>query len=108
MGFADGSSYDGESFIYYIATPYEGETVPEGFLVKDIPARTWVKFRCFSFGDGKSTADEDIYKKIYSEYFPASEYEPAEYQMEVYPRGDGDYPDEVSEVWVAVKKKSKH
>jgi len=105
IGFADGTSYDGKSYLYYIVTPYEGDVMPDGFLIKEFPDQTWIKFRCVSFGEGKNTSDEEIYKKIYSEYFPTSEYVPAEYQMEVYPRCDGEYPDEVSEVWIAAKKK---
>lgn len=34
-----------------------------------------------------------------------SDYEPAEYQVEVYPCGDGSYPDDISEVWIAVQKR---
>lgn len=104
IGIADGASYDGESYLYYIATPFEGAIVPEGYITKVIPARTFVKFRCVSF-NAASTADDELWRKIYSEFFPTSEYEPTEYQLEVYPCADGSYPDDVAEVWITVKKK---
>ncbi len=105
LGIADGSSYDGEGYLYYIATPYDGDETPAGYLRKEIPERLWVKFRCLCLG-AENTADADIWRRIYSEFFPTSAYEPAEYQLEVYPRGDGDYPDDISEVWIAVNPKA--
>lgn len=105
LGIANSATYDGESYLYYIATPYDGTPIPDGYILKELPARLWVKFRCVSLG-AENTADEDIWRKIYSEYFPTSDYEPAEYQVEVYPHGDGSYPDDISEVWIAVKKKT--
>lgn len=104
IGIADGSSYNGESYMYYIVTPYVGDTIPEGYIVKELPARTWVKFRCITF-NAANTADSEIWRKIYSEFFPTSEYEPAEFQMEVYPCGDGSYQGDIAEVWIAVRKK---
>ncbi len=64
----------------------------------------WVKFRCLSF-DAMNTADAELWQRIYSEFFLTSEYEPAEYQMEVQPYDDGNYPDNIAEVWIAVRKK---
>jgi len=109
IGIADGSSYDGESYLYYIVTPYSGDFVPDGYIIKELPARTWIKFRCVSFGL-KDTADMELYRRIYSEFFPTSDYEPAEYQLEVYPYGnpyiDGrSYKGNLAEVWIAVRKK---
>ncbi len=109
IGFADGSSFDGESYLYYIATPYNGEFVPDGYIIKELPAHTWIKFRCVSFGV-KDTADVELWRKIYSEFFPTSDYEPAEYQLEVYPYGNPyvegrSYKDNLAEAWVAVRKK---
>ena len=66
IGLADGSSYDGASYQYYIATPFDGEEIPEGYVMKT--------------------------------------YEPAEYQLEVYPNGD---MKKESEVWIAVQKRGK-
>lgn len=107
IGIADGSSCDGESYMYYIVTPFEGDEIPEGYIVKEIPERLWIKFRCLSLG-AKDTADSDLWRKIYSEFFPASDYEPSDYQAEVYPCGDGDYPNDISEVWISVNVKTKN
>lgn len=105
IGISDGSSYDGESYMYYIMTPYAGDAVPDGYIIKELPARTWIKFRCVSFGV-KDTADVELWQKIYSEFFPTSDYESVEYQLEVYPYGDGSYKGDVAEAWIAVKKKA--
>jgi predicted transcriptional regulator YdeE len=104
IGIADGSSYDGESYLYYIVTPYDRDIVPDGYIIKEILERTYVKFRCVSF-NAANTADDELWRKIYSEFFPTSEYEPTEYQLEVYPYADGSYPDDVAEVWITVRKK---
>ena len=106
IGFADGSSCDGESYLYYTVTPYDGVEIPDGYCINEIPDHLWVKFRCRSLGY-ENTADCDIWSQIYSEFSPASEFEPGEYQMEVYPCGDGDYPDAISEIWIAVRPKAK-
>lgn len=63
IGFVDGSSYDTKSYMYYIVTPYEGGTVPEGFI----------KTKCLRFGlpqrKGRMTMNEidnsslDLYNK---------------------------------------------
>ena len=106
IGIADGSSYDGESYLYYICTPFADGEIPDGYVVKEIPERLWAKFRCRDLG-AENTADSDLWNRIYSEFFPASNYMPGEYQLEVYPQGDGDYPDDISEAWIAVHEKAK-
>ena len=62
MGIADAASFDGESCLYYIATPYKGVEIPDGYITKEIPERLWVKFRCLSLG-AENTADSDIWSK---------------------------------------------
>lgn len=103
IGIADSSSYDRESYLYYIATPYDGKSVPDGFTTINLPASLWIKFKCSSFVS--ETTGKDIWTYIYSEFFPTSKYEPSEYQLEVYPYGDGSYPDDISEIWIAARKK---
>ncbi|MDR0272410.1 MAG: AraC family transcriptional regulator, partial [Clostridiales bacterium] len=41
IGVLDGTTYyeKDKSWLYYVATPYNGEEVPEGFIVTEIPAR---------------------------------------------------------------------
>jgi len=102
IGLSDGSSFDGETQLYYVAAIYDKDTIPEGYIVKDIPARTWIKFMCRDFTE--KHAEADIWQRIYSGYFPASDYIPDEYQMVVHPVGDDNYPGVMSEVWVDVRK----
>lgn len=101
IGLADGSSYDGASYQYYIATPFDGEEIPEGYVIKTIPRSTWLKVQS---PDADGFIDQEIWSKIYSEFFPTTTYEPAEYQLEVYPNGD---MKKESEVWIAVQKRGK-
>lgn len=104
IGIADSTSYDGKSYLYYVATPFDGETVPDGFTTIILPAAMWIKFKCPSFA--LDTADKDIWTYIYSEFFPASKYEPSEYQLEVYPCGDGNYSEDISEIWISANTKT--
>ena len=102
IGFADGLSFNGKSYLYYIGTPYEGKIIPEGFVTLFIPERTWAVFRCVNLSD--QSANEEIFKNIYSEFFPTSDYQPAEYQLEVWPDDGQKHPKEIAEVWVSVIK----
>ncbi|MDR0324819.1 MAG: helix-turn-helix domain-containing protein [Oscillospiraceae bacterium] len=102
IGLSDGSSFDGETQLYYVATFYDKDTIPEGYAVKDLPARTWIKFMCRELTERHPEAD--IWKRIYAEFFPASDYIPDEYQMVVSPVGDGSYPEQMGEIWIEVKK----
>ena len=102
IGFADGLSFNGKSYMYYIGTPYEEKFIPEGYVTLFIPERTWVVFRCVNLSD--QSANEDIFKKIYSEFFPSSDYNPAEYQLEVWPDDGRTHPKEFAEVWISVIK----
>ena len=106
IGIMDGSAYDpaDSSWLYYVATPYNGDAEPEGFVIKEIPARTWAKFRCFGMSDRDK--DAEIWRKIYSEFLPTSDYDSDLYAMEVYYYDDGNYSDDVAEVWIDVKKKA--
>jgi len=102
IGLVDGSSFNGETQLYYVAAIYDKDTIPDGYVVKNIPARTWIKFICPDLTERHS--DAEIWQRIYSEYFPASDYVPYEYQMVVYPAGSGDYPEALGEVWVDVRR----
>ena len=104
IGLTDGSSFDGETQLYYVATIYDKDTIPEGYTVKDIPAHTWIRFMCRDLTERH--AEAEIWQRIYSEYFPTSDYVPDEYQMVVYPIGDGSYPDEMGEVWINVRRQN--
>jgi len=75
----------------------------EGYTVADIPAHTWAIFPSevhpVSQQDDVITA---LNKRIYTEWFPASNYEPiGELEMELY---GGDDKNGYIEVWLPVKK----
>lgn len=99
-----------ERFEYMIADVYHPATeIPEGFVVRTIPAFTWAVFPC----RGKlAEALRDVNVRIFSEWMPAlKDYEfAAGYCVEMYDAPDK-YPKGVedenyyAEVWIPVKKK---
>lgn len=99
-----------ESFEYLIADPCaEDAKIPEGFVMRTIPAFTWAVFPCRG---AMSTALQSVSKRIYSEWLPqAKEYEfAAGYCVEFYDdptkykngTADDNY---YCEMWIPVKKK---
>lgn len=92
------------NFPYGIGAHYNGAPVIEkGFAIEEIPAHTYVIFRC----EGTMPdAFDKLYRQICSEFFPASEYQPSGgTDFEVYPSADVANPNYTCEIWVAVEKK---
>jgi AraC family transcriptional regulator len=76
---------------------------PENMVVKEIPAATWAVFES---SGAIPDAIQNLTKRIYSEWFPATGYERAlGIDIEVYPSGDLNTADYRSEVWVPIVKK---
>lgn len=102
LGICYGDSCEGE-FPYGIGAGYNGKTpLQPGFQVREIPARTWAIFRCKG---PMPEAIQTLWRRIYAEFFPASEYAPKnEIDMEAYPEGDMTSPNYECEVWIAVEK----
>lgn len=112
-GYCGGSEFDGQvlgicygngcsaNYLYSIASGYNGKTpAPDGFRINTIPARTWAIFKCKG---AMPEAIQTLWRRIYTEFFPASDYAPInELDFEAYPDGDMSSPDYESEVWVAV------
>lgn len=99
-----------ERFEYLIADIYHPSVeVPEGFVVKTIPAFTWAVFPCRG---ALPDALQDVNVKIFSEWLPAlKEYEfAAGYCVEMYdspdkyPKGTAD-ENYYTEIWIPVKKR---
>lgn len=99
-----------EKFEYMIADPYNPSMdIPEGFVVKTIPAFTWAVFPCQG---GLPNSLQDLNTKIFSQWLSESrEYEIAEgYCVEMYddpekyPKGTED-DNYYTEIWIPVKKK---
>lgn len=104
VGIADATSFDGTCYKYFIGSKYDRESAPVEYAIKEIPDCTWAIFRCV--GMNKQSIISETFKRIYSEFFPTSEYKPAElFQLEVYPEGDISHRDYVSEIWISVEKK---
>jgi AraC family transcriptional regulator len=77
---------------------------PEGLESIDIPASAWAVFE----GRGPLPGSiQDIFKKVYSEWFPSSGYEHANApEIEWYSNGDMNADDYLCEVWIPVVKKA--
>lgn len=92
-----------KTFEYSIAVKCdEDAVVPNGFRKTKIPAKTWLVFTCIG---AMPNAIQDTWKKIVSEFFPTSAYQPTyEMDIEAYTQGDMDSPDYRSEIWIPVQK----
>jgi AraC family transcriptional regulator len=81
---------------------------PEGFTSKDmteveIPAATWAVFE--SVGPTPDSIQK-VWKRIFSEWFPATNFEHADApELEVYPSGDPDADNYRCEVWIPIVRK---
>lgn len=92
-----------KEFPYSIAAGYDGGPVPDGLSVSEIKAATWAVFPCKG---AMPFAFQDMWKRIYSEFFPTSDYLPLDgLEMEIYPDGNMGSPDYESEIWIAVQKR---
>lgn len=104
VGASFGKDATDQEFPYAIGAMYNGAPIEEAdFLVEEIPAHTYVVFPCV----GKMPESfQKLYQQIYSEFFPASEYQPCGgTDFEAYPSADVFSSDYRCEIWVAVEKK---
>ncbi|MFC0213474.1 GyrI-like domain-containing protein [Paenibacillus chartarius] len=93
--------HTGEDFTYMIAV--EGDAASAEFEVRSIPAATWAIFTSVGPMPG---AIQQVWQRIYQEWFPATGYEHAgTAEMEVYPPGDPNADDYRCEVWIPIVKK---
>ena len=93
-----------KTFEYSIAALCGDNTeIPDGFSIKETPARTWAVFECIG---PMPDAVQNTWHKICSEFFPTANYEPTyEMDIEAYPAGVMTSPDYRTEIWVTVKEK---
>ncbi|SFT04632.1 AraC family transcriptional regulator [Marininema halotolerans] len=90
----------GQTMDYWIATNYMGET-PDNLAKISIPASKWVVFEVVG---PMPTAMQKTWKQIFSEWFPASDYQHAGIpELEVYSDKDPFSPDYYSEIWIPIK-----
>ncbi len=90
-------------FDYAIGVPYEGGDIPDGFSITTIPENTWAVFPCIG---PMPDAFQTLWKKIYTEFFPTSEYQPSNGMcFESYPGDNVTDADYACELWISVIKK---
>lgn len=90
-------------FDYAIGAAYQGGEVPRGLSLETIPAFTWAVFPCKG---AMPAAFENLYRRIYTEFFPTSEYQLAGGAcLEAYPSDDVTSEDYACEIWLSVEKK---
>ncbi len=102
VGASFGMDATSREFPYAIGAHYNGiPVVDENLTVEKIPAHTYIVFPC----KGKMPeAFQELYQRIYSEFFAISDYQPiGGTDFEAYPSGDVKNPDYQCEIWVAVK-----
>lgn len=100
---------DGNEFRYMIADDLAAGDAAKGKLEEyEVPAHTWAVFPCHG---AMPCALQEVNRKIFSEWLPASNYEIAEgYNIEYYSNPD-DYkggtqdPDYLAEVWIPIKER---
>nr|WP_314464087.1 effector binding domain-containing protein [uncultured Clostridium sp.] len=92
------------NFPYAIGVHYNGSmAAKKDLIVWKIPAHTYAVFPCIG---SMPEAFTRLYQQIYSEFFPASEYQPCGgTDFEAYPSADVKNPGFTCEIWVAVEKK---
>lgn len=93
-----------KKFRYGIGIECENDLkVPEGYEVWKLPAQTWVVFK--STG-AMPRAIQELWARVYSEFFPQSDYEPLDaIDFESYPEGDNQDKNYNCEIWIPVMKK---
>ncbi|MCI1965526.1 MAG: AraC family transcriptional regulator [Oscillospiraceae bacterium] len=92
-----------DDFNYYAAAVYDGGEIPQGMETLEVPKLTWAVFE--SVGPVPD-ALQDVWKRIFSEWFPSSGYEHAKGpELEVYEKGDMTKPDYQCSIWIPIVKK---
>lgn len=77
---------------------------PKDYVIWTIPAQTWAVFKCIG---ALPKSIHELNRRIYTDFFPSSEYEPAdEIDFELYPEGDMDSNDYACEIWIPIKQKA--
>lgn len=99
-----GKDASDSNFPYAIGVHYNGiPAAKKDLIVWEIPAHTYAVFPCIG---SMPEAFTRLYQQIYSEFFPASDYQPCGgTDFEAYPSADVKNPGYTCEIWVAVEKK---
>jgi AraC family transcriptional regulator len=104
LGICDNSLNDSEHFNYAIGVETTENEVPNEYTIIDIPSATWAVFKCIG---SMPKSIQYMWKRIYSEFFPQSDYEPTQgIDFEYYTQGDNSKDNYISEIWLPVNKKA--
>lgn len=92
-----------KEFDYYIAGDYDENSEFKGCEIIEIPALTWVKFRCIG---PMPVSLQALNTRIYKEWLPENKnYEITwGYNIEVYGKGEISDSNYKSEIWIPIKK----
>ncbi len=94
--------HEKEEITYMVAVEDKGYS-KDGFTTRVIPEATWAVFTAVG---PMPNAIQEVWKKIFQEWFPATGYEHAKGpELEVYFDGDPGSDDYRSEVWIPIIKK---
>ncbi|MCR8645924.1 effector binding domain-containing protein [Paenibacillus sp. N1-5-1-14] len=103
LGLCYDTQQDGEVFKYAIAVETDAAAFETGFELIQIPAATWAVFTSTGPMPG---AIQEVWGRIYQEWFPTTGYEQAEGpDFELYPLGNTMSEDYCCEVWIPIVKK---
>lgn len=103
LGICYDAQQGGEVFKYAIAVETDAVSSDSGFEFIQIPAATWAVFTSIGPMPG---AIQEVWGRIYQEWFPTTGYEQAEGpDFELYPPGDTMSNDYRCEVWIPIVKK---
>ncbi|WP_343208671.1 effector binding domain-containing protein [Anaerolentibacter hominis] len=90
-------------FDYAIGAAYSGGEPVHGLTVEEVPAGTWAVFPCTG---AMPDAFQNLWKQIYTEFFPTSAYQPSGGMcIEVYPGDEIHSNDFHCEIWLSVAAK---
>ncbi|MFA6309231.1 MAG: AraC family transcriptional regulator [Clostridia bacterium] len=105
MGICAQANGDSEEWKYGIGSEvHDVKGVPKDFEVLEIPAHTWAIFSCIG---PMPNAIQEMWRKIYSEWLPQSDYELVnDYDIEFYTSGNNQDKNYQSEIWIPVQTKS--
>lgn len=103
MGICIDFTDDSNRFNYLVACESRGDKLPKGMVKKTIPAHQWAVFKTRG---PLPDSIQLLWKRIFSEWFPATQYNHAKGpELEIYPPSEDDDPENCpSEVWIPIEK----
>lgn len=94
-------SQNKQLFNYYAAVVTDEKSKNDKLTSFTIPSHKWAIFKCTG---AMPNSIQNLWVKIYSEFFQCSSYEPvADFNFELYFEGDSSKDSYVSEIWVPIK-----